>query len=135
MAASNITHADKDGNYFIVKSPSKNKLVIYLHLASDKNLRELGVVNEKTKVFTIRRNPNKHLFKKNQSYGFNEYVIKTAQKFDTIHLIEDGGLQYIFPKSLVLEKGSYLHFKQEGFEKQLFVKLTDLAEYITPPTI
>jgi hypothetical protein len=131
----NVTHADKEGNYFIAKNTAKNTIVVYLHLGTEKNTRELGVVNTETKVFRIKRNPEKHLFKKNQSYGFNEYVIKTAQKFDTIHLIEEKGNQFLFPKNLVLEKGSYLHFKNEGFEKQLFVKLTDLMPYKINPSM
>jgi hypothetical protein len=129
-----ITHADKDGNYFVVK-PSHNCLTIYLHLANENKQREIGVVYTVSKVFHIRRNPEKHIFKKNQSYGFNEYVIKTAKKFDKIHLLEEGenGNQYLFPKDFVLEKGSYLHFKNEGFEKQLFVTLKDLEPYKVKP--
>lgn len=129
MAESNITHSDKEGNYFLVKQRSKNTLSVHLYLSKESKSRELGVVNEDKKVFTIRRDPNKHIFKKNQSYGFNEYVIKTAKKFDQIHLIEDGGDEYLFPKSLVMELGSYLHFKSEGFERQIFVTLKNLAPY------
>lgn len=133
--ANNVTHSDKDGNYFLVKKKTKNTLSVNLHLAGENRTRELGVVYIDKKVFRINRNRAKHLFNKNESYGFNEYVIKTAQKFDTIHLVEENGPQYVFPKSLVLEKGSYLHFKTEGYEKQLFVKLTDLAPYQIEPTL
>ncbi len=124
-----ITHADKDGNYFIVVTAPNKTLTLYLHLASENKKRELGVVIEAKKTFRINRDPDKHLFRKNNSYGFNEYVIRTAKKFDTIHLIEKGGDEYLFPKDLVLEKGDYLHFKTEGFERQLFVKLSDLYPY------
>jgi len=128
-----VTHADKDGNYFIVVAAPKKTLTLYLHLASENKKRELGVVLEPQKIFRINRNPDKHLFRKNNSYGFNEYVIRTAKKFDKIHLIETGGDEYLFPKDLVLEKGDYLHFKTEGFERQLFVKLSDLLEYKISP--
>jgi hypothetical protein len=122
------THTDKDGNYFVVKY-GRDILTILLKLVNDANLRELGVVNTKKRVLVTKRNPEKHLFLKNNSYGFNEYLITTAKRFDHIHLIEKDGDEYLFPKDLVIEKGSYLHFKTEGFEKQLFLQLSDLKEY------
>lgn len=124
-----VTLSDKDGNYFYVKN-GKGSITIYLHLATENKKRELGVVNTNTGVFCIRRNPEKHIFLQNFSYGFNEYVIKTAQRFTHIHLIEDGGRQWLFPKDYVTEKGSYLHFKNEGYERQLFVKISDLTPFL-----
>jgi hypothetical protein len=129
MSKKRITHSDKDGNYFIVEEAANKTLTIYLHLASEKKNRELGVVTEAQGVFRTNRNPDKHLFRKNNSYGFNEYVIRTAKKFDKIHLVETAGNEYLFPKDLVLEKGDYLHFKTEGFERQLFLKLSDIYPY------
>jgi hypothetical protein len=44
-------------------------------------------------------------------------------------LIDDYG-ERLVPFSVIVSDGSYLHFKQEGFEKQLFVKLKKLDEYL-----
>ena len=126
----NTTPCDKEGNYFLVKTPSANIIVVNLFLASEKKSRELGMVLVKERVMRIRRTRAKHLLRKNQSYGFNEHLIKTAKKFDNIHLIEEDGSEYMFPRTLVLEKGSYLHFKSEGFEKQLFVPLSDINQFV-----
>ena len=126
----NTTPCDKDGNYFLVKNPTNNIMTVHLFLASENKSRELGTVIVKERLMRIRRNREKHLLRKNQSYGFNEHLIKMAKKFDNIHLIEEHGVEYIFPREFVIDKGSYLHFKSEGFEKQLFVTLAELNQYI-----
>ena len=66
--------------------------------------------------------------RKNNSYGFNEHLIKTGKTFDKIKLIDDGGT-YVFPKSEILEKGKYLFFKEQGFEKQLFLPLEEINKF------
>lgn len=135
MKKINITAADKDGNYFVVKDRAKNLISIHLYLNKEAKSRELGVVDTSTRVFKTVRNPDKHLFRKNNAYGFNEHMIKTAKKFDFVHLVEQDGNEYLFPKSLIEEKGSYLHFKSEGFERQLFLTIYDLQPFKVPPVI
>jgi hypothetical protein len=129
------THLDKEGNCFVVKTGKRGAITIYLRLANENNLRELGIVNAKNRTFKITRDPQKHLFLKNHSYGFNEYVIRTAKKFDNIHLVETTGNEYIFPRQLVMDRGDYLHFKTEGYERQLFLQLSELTEYKVNPSI
>lgn len=118
---------DNQGNHFETEE-QKGWLTIYLKLASDKRFRELGKVCLKERTLEIVRSKQAHLFKKNESYGFNEALIKNAQKFDKVKLTDDDGT-YLFPKSLILTKGSYLHFKSEGFERQLFLPLKEIREY------
>ena len=118
---------DNQGNHFETEE-QKGWLTIYLKLASDKRLRELGKVCLKERTLEIVRSKQAHLFKKNESYGFNEALIKNAQTFDKVKLSDDDGT-YLFPKHLILSKGSYLHFKSEGFERQLFLPLKEIREY------
>lgn len=118
---------DTQGNYF--ETEEKNGwLTIYLKLATDTRLRELGKVSLKEKTLEVIRNKQAHLFRKNESYGFNEALIKNAQTFDMVKLSDDDG-SYLFPKHLILSKGSYLHFKTEGFERQLFVPLKEIRQH------
>ena len=118
---------DNQGNHF--ETDEENGwLTIYLKLAADTKMRELGKVSLKEKTFEVIRNKQVHLFKKNESYGFNEALIKNAQTFDKVKLTDDDGT-YLFPKHLILTKGSYLHFKTEGFERQLFLPLKEIREY------
>lgn len=120
---------DEQGNYFIVNQV-KDWLTISLKLATESKDRELGKVNLKNRVLEIKRIKSKHLFKKNNSYGFNEHLIKTGLTFDKI-LFSDGERSFLFPKELILQKGSYLHFKQLGFEKQLFLQVSEMENYLT----
>ena len=118
---------DQYGNYFEVEE-SKGWLSVSIKLEKDIRLREIGKVNLKERFIEIKRNKVKHLFRKNNSYGFNEHLIKTGKTFDKIKLIDDGGT-YVFPKSEILEKGKYLFFKEQGFEKQLFLPLEEINKF------
>jgi hypothetical protein len=97
-------------------------LYITLHLKGNKGGRNIGRVRLADGVLEVVRNRDKHLMKKGKAYGFNEYVMRAAKTFDTIELQDDYGT-YVFPRRLILDRGSYLHFKEEGFEKQLFLPL------------
>ena len=117
---------DQYGNYFEVEE-NKGWLTVSLKL-QDTKIREIGRVNLKERFIEIKRDKAKHLFRKNNSYGFNEHLIKSGKTFDKIKLTDDGGT-YIFPKSEILEKGKYLFFKEQGFEKQLFLPLEEINKF------
>lgn len=97
-------------------------LYITLYLHGARKGRNIGRVRLADRVLEITRNREKHLMKKGKAYGFNEYVMRTAKTFDKIELQDDYGT-YLFPRQLILDMGSYLHFKEEGFERQLFLPL------------
>lgn len=121
------TMFDKQGDKFFTHE-KKGYLYIELRLASETHKRDVGRVRLKDRVLELVRQRDKHLMRKNNSYGFNEYMVRNGRTFDTIELSDEKGT-YSFPKELVMEKGSYLHFKQEGYEKQLFVPLDELLPY------
>ena len=108
---------DKFGNSIIVLEN-----IISLQLKSEKRKREIGVINFKEKYLSVNRIRDKHLFRKNNSYGFNHYILSNAKKFDKIMLSDDYGT-WLIPIKLILEKGSFLHFNNEGFELQIFLPL------------
>jgi len=118
---------DEQGNYFQVEELN-GWLTVKLKLSKENSLRQLGKVELKTKTLELKRSKEKHLFRKNNSYGFNEHFIRTAKTFDKIQLDDDDGT-YVFPKNIILEKGSYLHFKSLGFERQLFVPLSEIKKF------
>jgi len=119
---------DKQGNYFIVEeTPGYSSIA--LKLATESHARTIGKIFHKERYLQIKRIRSRHLFQKNLSYGFNEHLIKNATKFDNVLLIDDNG-ERLVPVSVIISSGSYLHFKQDGFERQLFVKLKKLDEYL-----
>jgi hypothetical protein len=122
---------DEQGNHFVTKE-SGNVLTICLKLNNETREREIGKVFLKERILEIKRNREKHLFRKNKSYGFNEHVVKTGKTFDKIQLSDEQNT-YLFNKELILTKGSYLHFKDLGFEKQLFLPLSEMEKFIITP--
>ena len=103
-------------------------LYITLHLKGKKAGRNIGRVRLADRVLEVSRKREKHLMRKANAYGFNEYVMRNAQKFDTIELTDEYGT-YAIPRQLILNMGKYLHFKEEGFEKQLFLSLNIISNH------
>ena len=97
-------------------------LYITLHLRNARKGRAIGRVRLADRVLEMERKREKHLMRKGNAYGFNEYVLRQAKTFDKIELKDDYGT-YLFSRQLVIDMGRYLHFKEEGFEKQLFLPL------------
>jgi hypothetical protein len=94
---------------------------VYLKLAKGEH-RKLGVIDPKQRVFAVKRERMKHLFRKFNAYGFNHHFFSTpSAAFDKILLEDDFG-KYLIPVKMILE-GSYLHFLGNGFERQVFLPL------------
>jgi hypothetical protein len=124
---------DKNGNYF--KAVKEGEvLTIYLHLNSESRSREIARVILPTRTLEILRSKHKHLFRKNESYGFNEFVIREGTSFDNVMVKDEDGT-YLFPKELIQEKGTYLHFKESGFEKQIFLSVAEMKKHMVEPRI
>jgi hypothetical protein len=114
-------------NSLIIKS--NDRLInIKLHLKGDKP-REIGTITKSTRTIEMRRTQSKHLFRKGNAYGFNDYVLRNSQTFDWIRLSDDLGNHWKIPKAFIIENGSFLHFKQVGFERQRFLSLEQLEPY------
>jgi hypothetical protein len=103
-------------------------LYITLHLKGKKAGRNIGRVRLADRVLEVSRKRDKHLMLKANAYGFNEYVLREAKRFDKIELKDDYGT-YLFSRQLVLDMGKYLHFKEEGFEKQIFLSLNIITNH------
>lgn len=118
---------DEKGNIITTKNNGK-RIVIFLKIPSKLKLRKLGNVNLKTKIFTIRRNRERHLFKKHDAYGFNIYLLKNAKTFDKIKLIDNYDT-FVFSVEFALSNTKYLTFSKQGFEIQGFLSLTQLQPF------
>lgn len=121
------TITSKEGHR-LVADEKDGFLYITLHLKGQKYGRNIGRVRLADRVLEIVRNSTKHMLQKNQSYGFNEYVIRNGKTFDRIEFMDESGT-YLFPRQLVIDMGKYLYFKDEGFEKQMFLKAEIIYKY------
>lgn len=111
--------ADKNGNSLWIMNSGN----VYLKLAKEKRKRRLGFIDRGRKMFNVSRKRASHLFRKANSYGFNHHLLSKAISFDTISLKDEFG-QYEFSVKKVMEHGkTHLHFKEKGFELQIFFPL------------
>jgi hypothetical protein len=100
---------------------------IYLKLKSEGFRRKVADIHDNTLI--MKRSSKKHLHIKMNGYGFNYLLLSTAEKVEHICLIIDNKKEYHFPISTVLDKGEFLYFKQQGFEKQIFLNINTIKEY------
>ena len=120
---------DKQGNQLLVRGfYDENKqwtnASVHLKLAKMSKPRLLGYVDVQEAVFHVVRDTAKHYHYKTKGFGFN-WEILTSNLIDikTISLKVDENTLYVFPKSLLIDYGTFLNFKQQGFELQRFLRL------------
>jgi hypothetical protein len=120
-------YLDDMENYLRIKSNDK-LIQLSLKLKSEKKLRRIGTVTKSTKTIDIKRKRGKHLHIKSNSYGFNYEVLDNKKSFDTVRLSDEIS-DWKIPLSFIMENGSFLFFKQQGFERQIFVTLEQIEPY------
>lgn len=109
-------------------------IIIKLILKGETRERNIGTVDVNKKELLVSRIRSKHLHIKSNSYGFNYYLLSAAKTFNTVR-ITDGVEQYVVPLKELIDNGKFLYFKQQGFEKQIFVPLAVLEKYKTAEPI
>ena len=88
--------------------------------------RNIGWFSDSGDTFHCQRNPAKHLHYKSESYGFNYELLRDGMfVWVFVHLPFNELL--VTSRSHILQRGSFLHFKNEGFERQIFLPLTEFG--------
>jgi len=129
---------DKQGNALIVRGfYDENKewtfATIHLKLSNLKKPRLLGYVDVQTATFNCVRDCAKHYHRKAGGFGFNwEILSSNLIHIKTIALRVDDDKLYVFPKKLIEERGTFLNFKQQGFELQKFLDFNLIRPYEKP---
>jgi hypothetical protein len=129
---------DKQGNALIVRGfYDENKdwtwATIHLKLANLNKPRLLGYVDVQTATFNCVRDCSKHYHRKAGGFGFNWEILSTNLiHIKTIALRVDDDKLYVFPKKLIEERGTFLNFKQQGFELQKFLDFNLIRPYEKP---
>ncbi len=119
---------DEGRNKLHLKTTDKT-IALHLQLESEgSRKRKIGVVTKSTKTLVIKRSRSKHLLVKGNAYGFNQHILKEAKTFDTVRLSDEHS-DWKIPVEYILSEGKHLMFKQQGFELQLFLTLTQLEKY------
>jgi len=121
ILAKTISGGDGFGNHIKCKKPDFRVVLKLAHHA----IRNIGkiVTHCHCVYFIIKRDKKKHLLRKANSWGLNDHVIQNLPDDGIIVLNEKGGSQSFLSVADVKEYGKYLFFKQQGFERQIFVEL------------
>lgn len=117
-----VVSKDEQGNCIYA-----DKGFVYLKLASEQRTRKLAEISLPDDALVMRRD-SKHLLRKADSYGFNYELLRNARKCKKVILCLPGFI-YEIPISDILERGSFLWFKEVGFERQVFLKQAIIKSY------
>ena len=126
---------DKQGNQLLVRGfYDENKewtyASVHLKLAKMSKPRLLGYVDVQDAVFHVTRDLAKHYHYKSKGFGFNwEILSGNLIHIKTISMRIDDDTVYVFPKSLIRDYGTFLNFKQQGFELQRFIRFDLIKRY------
>jgi hypothetical protein len=121
--------SDSAGNK-IIASNNGDRIKVLLKLNTELRSRLLGYVNIKSKSIKIIRKKEVHLLYKNNSYGFNHTLLADAKTFDKI-LLKDELNAWKIPTQFILDNGKFLFFKEQGFERQIFISLEQINQFKT----
>lgn len=116
---------DKEGNSLVKRADG----TMYLKLTSDSKEKAIGKI--KDNVFYVSKDSKKHTFRATNSYGFNFHLL-TRSKFEYIHILEDKSNEYMIPKSVVIDCGEVMNFKNsnvQSFELQIFLDKETIHRY------
>lgn len=108
----------------IFKLEQKKWTAYCLHLAGEQYSRKLWILQDW--IFKIKRDRERHLLQKNNSYGFNDYFLRNILNPETkIEITEKWSkLKLRTTVSKIIEEWTYLYFLTQWFEKQVFLKLS-----------
>lgn len=129
---------DKQGNQLLVRGFfDENKewtfATVHLKLANMSKPRLLGYVDVQDAVLHVTRDSAKHYHYKTKGYGFNwELLNGNLIHIKTISMRIDDDNLYVFPKTLIKDYGTFLNFKQQGFELQRFIRFDLIKRYQKP---
>jgi hypothetical protein len=79
-------------------------------------------------IMVMERKESRHMLHAIKGYGFNElllrdYLVPSGFK---VGLKIDNQVKYLLDPKVMLSSGSYLHFKSEGYERQIFLSVTTI---------
>lgn len=106
---------DNAGNEYYLADKGK----LYLKLTSERHPRLIGVLHRtKSGLIILHKDVKEsNIFLRNDSFGIPYDIINKVYGIQ----INCGGVVYTILSKDALEKGSFLWFKNQGFERQFFI--------------
>ena len=112
--------SDKDGNFLFFADDG-----VYLVLHGDVRRRKVLSFRQGRIIKNVTK---RNIMRVNKSVGFNYSALKMLDEFYPqfrfVHIKYAGLIKRASIKD-ILTRGSFLHFKKEGFERQLFFPIME----------
>lgn len=122
-------YIDEKGEDLLIVKSTDTRRALYLKLLSENKKRLIGTVTRSTKTIYFKRKRSIHLFRKGNSYGFNQYILANQNTIEWVDLSDDCGEHWKIPVKYILDNGKYLSFSKCGFELQRFLSLDELEQF------
>lgn len=119
-----FNRTDKDGNRTFLDGVN-----LYLVLKAENRKRLIGQISRHPdgKLMYEKREKYTNLFKRLNAWGVHNFVVENVSYLKITTVVEGVTLIYKITteKAKEVGKSSYLYFKKEGFELQLFIPLKE----------
>ncbi len=99
---------------------------IFLRLPGKSYKAERCIGRMEGDTLVVERDPERHLFRSSNSYGFNFELIRRG-KFKILCVLLPFGERMYTTKDFLLAHGKFLNFQRNQLEKQIFLRLEDFG--------
>jgi hypothetical protein len=97
--------------------------------------KRIGTFDANSKTLYLERTKSKHLHKQSNSYGINSEMLEAiALQCDVVVMTEKDGkntYKYTLPFFELMRNRFFLHFKSQGYERQIFIKHSIFTQFKT----
>lgn len=97
--------------------------------------KRIGTYDGNSKTLLLERTMSKHLHKNSNSYGINSDMLESiALECEYVLLTEKQGKKvntYKIPFFELMRNRFFLHFKSQGYERQVFIKHSVFTQFKT----
>ena len=117
---------DESGNQYFVNQVGQ----VYLKLASEGQNRMIGQLSyiSNGSYRYIKKQKSENILRKAHSFGINWHILSNLGENGWVKLYDEDGRTWEISAKDALEKGSFLYFKEGGFEKQYFIDVKEFKK-------
>lgn len=114
-------------NTFIYKDKEAELVIdadgrVYLRLLREGNYRGLGSISLWEGELTyFKSEKEKNTFRKLNAWGINDNIVKYLPRINSMVVIKTELGTYAIRKGTIQQQGKFMHFAQQGYERQIFV--------------
>jgi len=118
-----LTETDNMGNFLKIDDSGK----ISLKLVNERKTRYIGQLFERDgyNVYAKTEEIKDGILRINNSWGLCYPVLQKLDNNGYVEIYDDQHRVFRQTKKYIIEHGTFLHFKKQGFEKRIFLPLEE----------